>query len=79
MADTQRPSLPVTVEDVRAAAVTIAGQVVNTPLNHSRTLSAITGAEVWVKFENQQFTAAFKERGALNKLSKLTDENRKSV
>jgi len=77
MADTQRPSLPVTVEDVRAAAATIAGQVVNTPLNHSRTLSAITGAEVWVKFENQQFTAAFKERGALNKLSKLTDEQKK--
>jgi threonine dehydratase len=40
---------------------------------HSRTLSEITGAEVWVKFENLQFTASYKERGALNKLSRLTD------
>ena len=77
MADTQRPSLPVTLDDVKAAAMIIAGQVVNTPLNHSRTLSAITGAEVWVKFENQQFTASFKERGALNKLSKLTEEQKR--
>lgn len=76
MADTQRPSLPVTLDDVKAAAMIIAGQVQNTPLSHSKTLSAITGAEVWVKFENQQYTAAFKERGALNKLSKLTDEQK---
>ena len=73
MADTQRPSLPVTLDDVKAAAMIIAGQVDNTPLSHSKTLSAITGADVWVKFENLQFTAAFKERGALNKLSKLTE------
>ncbi|HPF24143.1 MAG: threonine ammonia-lyase [Hyphomonas sp.] len=77
MADTQRPSLPVTLDDVKAAAMIIAGQVDNTPLSHSKTLSAITGAEIWVKFENLQFTAAFKERGALNKLSKLTDEQKK--
>ena len=73
MPDTQSPLLPVTIEDVRAAADVIAGQVERTPMRLSRTLSEITGAEVWVKFENQQFTAAFKERGALNKLSKLTE------
>ena len=76
MADTQRPSLPVTLDDVKAAAMIIAGQVINTPMSHSRTLSALTGAEVWVKFENHQYTAAFKERGALNKLSKLTDDQK---
>ena len=46
MADTQRPSLPVTLDDVKAAAMIIAGQVQNTPLSHSKTLSSITGAEV---------------------------------
>jgi len=45
-------------------------------MRHSRTLSEITGADVWVKFENMQFTAAFKERGALNKLSKLTEQEK---
>ena len=60
--------LPVTLADLEAAARRIAGSVVRTPTLHSRTLSAVTGAEVWVKFENLQFTAAYKERGALNKL-----------
>ena len=46
-------------------------------MRHSRTLSEITGAEVWIKFENLQFTAAFKERGALNKLSKLSDKEKR--
>ena len=55
-----------TAEDVRAAAGRIAGAVVRTPTLHSRTLSEITGAEIYLKFENQQFTAAYKERGALN-------------
>ena len=45
---------------------------------HSRTLSQITGAEVYLKFENLQFTASFKERGALNKLSLLTPEQKAS-
>ena len=49
----------------------IAGAVVRTPTLYSRTLSAITGAEVWLKFENLQFTAAYKERGALNALLQL--------
>ena len=57
-----------TLADVRAAAARIAGQVVRTPTLHSRTLSAISGAEIWLKFENLQFTAAYKERGALNAL-----------
>lgn len=47
-----------------------------TPCRFSRTLSDITGAEVWVKFENQQFTASYKERGALNRLSRLNEEER---
>ncbi len=59
--------------DIRAAAGRIAGHVERTPCRRSRTLSQITGAEVWVKFENLQFTASFKERGALNKLSQLSD------
>ncbi|KCZ50612.1 threonine ammonia-lyase [Hyphomonas pacifica] len=77
MPDTQHSDLPVTLSDVEAAASVLEGQIVHTPMTMSRTLSAITGAEVWVKFENHQFTAAFKERGALNKLSKLTDEQKK--
>src|SRR5436189_4767518 len=65
-----------TLADVRAAAERIAGAVVRTPTLHSKTLSQITGAEIWLKFENQQFTAAYKERGALNALLLLTDEQR---
>ena len=64
------------IEDVRAAREVLAGHVVNTPCLHSRTLSEITGAEVYLKFENHQFTASFKERGAYNKLSSLTPEQR---
>ena len=58
----------VTLSDIEAAAARIAGNVVRTPTLHSITLSALTGATVYLKFENLQFTAAFKERGALNKL-----------
>jgi threonine dehydratase len=60
--------LPVTLADIEAAAARIDGMVVRTPALYSLTLSRVTGAEVWVKFENLQFTAAYKERGALNKL-----------
>jgi threonine dehydratase len=67
---------PPTVDDVRAAAVRIHGAVNRTPMLVSRTLSEIIGAEVWLKFENLQFTAAYKERGALNKLLQLTAEER---
>ncbi|WP_067734621.1 threonine ammonia-lyase [Novosphingobium naphthalenivorans] len=66
-----------TAADVRAAAERITGAVVRTPTLHSTTLSAITGADIWLKFENLQFTAAYKERGALNALLQL-DEERKA-
>lgn len=69
--------MTVTLDDVRAAAKVIAGQVENTPCQRSRTLSQLTGAEVYLKFENLQFTASFKERGALNKLTSLSPEERK--
>jgi threonine dehydratase len=63
--------------DVRAAAARIAGAVERTPFLRSRTLSSLTGAEVWLKFENLQFTASFKERGALNKLLSLPEAERR--
>jgi threonine dehydratase len=66
----------VTIDTIRAAQARLAGHVENTPCLHSRTLSQITGAEVFLKFENLQFTSSFKERGALNKLSTLTSEQR---
>ncbi|WP_341712677.1 threonine ammonia-lyase [Erythrobacter sp.] len=65
-----------TLDDVRAAAARIEGAVVKTPMMHSQTLSQITGADIWLKFENLQFTAAYKERGALNALLHLTEEQR---
>ena len=67
----------ISLEDIKAAAARIAGAVEQTPLVHSRTLSALTGAQVYLKFENLQFTASFKERGALNKLLSLTADERK--
>jgi threonine dehydratase len=63
----------VSFEDIQAAADRLKGQIERTPCRYSRTLSDITGAQVWVKFENLQFTAAYKERGALNRLSTLND------
>jgi threonine dehydratase len=63
--------MSVTLQDIEAAAKVLEGHVVRTPCLHSRTLSEITGAEVYLKFENHQFTASFKERGALNKLVSL--------
>jgi threonine dehydratase len=66
----------VALADIEQAAAAIAGQVVRTPCRPSRTLSAIAGCEVWLKFENLQFTAAFKERGALNTLVSLTPAER---
>jgi len=69
--------LPVTIDDVRAAAERIAGSVARTPSARSHTLSEVLGTGIVVKFENLQFTAAFKERGALNKLLSLTDDERR--
>src|SRR3978361_1764065 len=72
--------LPVTLAAIEAAAATLAGLVKCTNFDRSRTLSDITGADVWLKFENLQFTATFKERGALNRLSALSaDERRRGV
>src|SRR2546421_9284169 len=69
--------MAVSLEDIRAAAQRIFGAVEHTPCVHSRTLSRLTGAEVFLKFENLQFTASFKERGALNKLLSLSESERR--
>ena len=65
-----------TLDDIRSAAERIKGSVIRTPMMKSETLSEIVNAEVWLKFENLQFTAAYKERGALNKLLQLSEEER---
>ena len=64
--------MSVTVADIEAARRTIAGQVLRTPMLPAPKLSALTGAEVHVKYENLQVTNSFKDRGALNKLASLT-------
>ena len=69
--------MTLTFAQIEAAASRLAGHIERTPCRHSKTLSKITGAEVWVKFENLQFTAAYKERGALNKLLQLTEDERR--
>ena len=69
--------LPVTLADVRAAAATIHGSVVATVCSESRTLSRSPARTLWIKFENLQFTASFKERGAINSLSSLTPAERR--
>ncbi|MDO9589451.1 MAG: threonine ammonia-lyase [Brevundimonas sp.] len=69
--------MTVTFDDILAARDRIAGQVDRTPVRHSRRLSQLTGAEVWVKFDNLHFTGSFKERGALNRLLQLTPDERK--
>jgi threonine dehydratase len=66
-------STSVTIADVEAARRTITGQVLRTPMLPAPKLSALTGAEVHVKYENLQVTNSFKERGALNKLAALDD------
>jgi threonine dehydratase len=62
--------------DIDAAAVRLNGQVLDTPCVESRTLSQLTGCQVFLKFENLQYTASFKERGACNKLSQLSADER---
>jgi threonine dehydratase len=69
--------MTLTFDSIKAAAERIHGHIERTPMRRSRTLSEITGADVWVKFENLQFTAAYKERGALNKLLQLNADERK--
>ena len=65
-----------TLQHIRDAATRLQGQVANTPFVESRTLSEVTGVQVFLKFENLQFTASFKERGACNKLAQLSAEQR---
>lgn len=77
MDDSLTAEQQLTIEDVRAAARRIEGAVVRTPTAYSKTLSRITGAEIWLKFENHQFTAAYKERGALNALLLMDETQRK--
>ena len=62
--------------DIRQAAHRLQGQVLSTPCVESRTISQLTGAQVFLKFENLQFTASFKERGACNKLAQLSEVER---
>lgn len=70
--------LPVSADDVRAAHARIRDAVVHTPTLKSHTLSRMTGAAVYLKFENLQFTAAYKERGALNTLLQLDESARRN-
>lgn len=71
-----RSALPVSIDDVRAAHDRIRDAIVRTPTLISKTFSEMTGANVYLKFENLQFTAAYKERGALNTLLQLSPEAR---
>ena len=64
-------------DEILAAAARLKGAVEHTPFVHSRTLSRLTGAEIFLKFENLQFTASFKERGALNRLLALSEAERR--
>ena len=70
--------LPISVDDILAARVRISGAVVHTPTLVSQTLSTMLGCKVYLKFENLQFTAAYKERGALNRLLQLDDEAKRT-
>ena len=67
----------ITVDDIREARAQMQGSVVKTPCAKSVTLSKITGAEVYLKFENLQFTGSFKDRGALIKLLQLDQKQRR--
>jgi len=66
-----------TFTDIQDAQRAIAPALVRTPTRHSRTLSGIAGCDVWLKFENRQFTASFKERGALNRILSLSEEEKR--
>ncbi|MGL4396993.1 MAG: threonine ammonia-lyase [Hyphomicrobium sp.] len=79
-ADTQdtKPAQPVSLADIEAAARAIQGAVLNTDFDQSRTLGGMFGCELWLKFENLQFTASYKERGALNRMLALPDAARRA-
>ncbi len=67
------------IDDIECAAERLRGQVLDTPCVESRTLSEIVGAQVFLKFENLQFTSSFKERGACNKLVDLSENGVRGV
>ncbi|MGH8206554.1 MAG: pyridoxal-phosphate dependent enzyme, partial [Steroidobacteraceae bacterium] len=72
------PPLSISLQDIGAARERIADQLDATPCLHARTLSQLTGAQIYIKFENLQFTASFKERGALNRLLQLNATQRRA-
>lgn len=74
--DTGHNPAMIGLQDIRAAAARLHGQVLTTPCVESRMLSQVTGCHVYLKFENLQFTASFKERGACNKLTQLSSEEK---
>ncbi len=72
--------MKITLADIKAAQIAIADHVLRTPLLAAPHLAALTGAEVYVKYENLQVTNSFKERGACVKLAALSaDERRRGV
>lgn len=74
MTEAAHSDLPLTLADVEATRPLLEGAILRTPTLPAPRLSALTGADVWVKYENFQRTASFKERGALAKLSRLSPE-----
>lgn len=77
-ATTGPQGLPVTIDDIQAARTQLAGQVLRTPTLPAPKLSALTGAEVWVKYENMQVTNSFKDRGAYVRMARLDAEQRRA-
>jgi threonine dehydratase len=75
--DSWRPCVAITITDIQAARRVIHGAVLRTPMLPAPRLSAFTGAEVYVKYENLQVTNSFKDRGALVKLASLSEAERK--
>src|SRR6476469_1332935 len=72
----EKDRVTITLADIEAARRTIGTQVLRTPMLPAPKLSALTGAPVWVKYENLQVTNSFKERGAVNKLTALSADER---
>ena len=76
--ETAKSPLMPTAQGVADAAERLSGRILRSPLIRAEKLSAATGVDIWMKMENMQFTGAFKERGALNKLLQLGDNARKA-
>jgi len=70
--------MTISLSDIEQAATRIESAIINTRFEKSQTLSEITGAELFLKFENLQFTSSFKDRGALNKLLQLSASDKKN-